>query len=78
MPEDWKRARREEFVEKIKEDARAGRGGVLYERYRKTGFESSIVKANFLAGLRDELLTRPEEKSFESYLEYRKVELPIA
>ncbi len=77
MPENWKSARREEFVEKIKEDAREGHGGVLYERYRKTGFESPIVMANFLAGLRDELLSRPEEKSFERYLEFRKVELPI-
>ena len=72
MPDTWKAAQQKKFIEKIEQEAKEDRGAVIYERYRASKFESAIVMANFLASLRDQLLNRPEEQSFKSYLEFRE------
>lgn len=68
-PEDWQEERRDLFVEKIEE---GGKENILRSSFRKQGFDSPMVQAVFYSGVRDELLTLPEETDFEKYLEFRE------
>ena len=66
----WREARQKAFADKLL-------GGdeqrLLAELYRKDGFASPMVEAMLLGELLDELLTRPEETSFEAYLTWRQL-----
>lgn len=67
-PADWQEERRTLFIEKIEGE---GRSSVLRSAYRKQGFDSPMVQGMFYSALHEELLTQPEERDFEQYLEYR-------
>lgn len=53
---------RAQFAERL-----AASNAVLHARFRKEGFSSAMVEAQFYGGLCDELLTEPDETSFETY-----------
>ena len=74
-PKKWRDSRQKAFVKKIKEDAKIG-NTILYTFYKKGGFGSAAVENCFFGGkeLQKELLTLPEEQSFDGYLEYRQID----
>jgi hypothetical protein len=67
-PEGWQKEKRNLFLQKIEEEAR---GSIQRSSFRKQGFDSPMIQAMFFSGLREELLTLPEEMDFEKYLEFR-------
>lgn len=70
MPLGWQEEKRRKFIEKIKQEASQG-NSFLYRRFQKEKFSSPFVEANFLDGLKSELLVRPEETSLEHYIAWR-------
>lgn len=64
LPEEQQAAKRQAFVDKLQRE-----NPLLYERYRKMGFASSLVERQFFAELSVELLTDPTETSLNAYLE---------
>ena len=54
--------RRASFVERLKQENK-----VVYGVFKKDGFGSKFVEAQFFTDLREELLTAPEEVSFDAY-----------
>ncbi len=76
MFSEWQEQKRQQFIEKIKQEAGNG-NSILYQRFQKDGFKSLIVERCFLSGLKSELLTLPEETSLEEYLiRYNKNRVP--
>ena len=69
--EEWQEQQRTLFVEKIKNDATKG-NSILFNSYKKDAFNSPMVQAVFYSELRDQLLTAPEETSFEHYLKSKE------
>lgn len=67
-PEEWQEEKRNLFLKEIEKE---GRAGILRSSFRKQGFDSPMIQAVFYSGLREELLTLPEETNFEKYLDYR-------
>jgi hypothetical protein len=62
LPDEVQQSRRDVFVASLKRD-----NPLLYGYFKKSGFGSRMVDAQFFAELREELLTAPEELSFEAY-----------
>lgn len=62
LPIEAQEARREVFVTALERD-----NPLLYRHFKKSGFASRVVEAQFFMELRAELLTEPEEVSFEAY-----------
>lgn len=60
---DEQEEKRQAFIEKLQRS-----DAFLYRHYKKEGFGSHLVEVQFFAGLRDELLTDPDETSFDAYL----------
>lgn len=52
------------FVERLRDT-----NPVIHRQYKKDGFASRMVEAQFFADLREQLLTSPEELSFDAYRE---------
>jgi hypothetical protein len=83
LTRDWNRYRerrvRERFLALSHEEQEARRAAfvkglpqtnpILHRQYRKEGFESRMVEAQFFADLRDEFLTSAEERSLDAYRE---------
>ncbi len=62
LPEEVQQSRREVFAASLKRD-----NPLLYGYFKKSGFRSRLVDAQFFAELREELLSDPDEVSFEAY-----------
>ena len=71
MPAKWQEEKRQLFVEQITAEGQAGRDRFIYPRFKKEGFRSALVEANFFSGLQSELLSRPEEISLDGYAAWR-------
>ena len=55
-------ARRARFAQQLKRI-----NPVVYKQFKKEGFASRLVEAELFASLREELLSAPEEVSFDAY-----------
>lgn len=69
-PADWQDRERQQFIARIRNT-----DPTLFGMYERSGFRSRAVQALFYLGLQ-ELLIKPEEIDFESYLNWRQGEGP--
>jgi len=62
LSQEDQETRRVRFVEQIK-----GTHTLIYKQFKKDGFDSRLVESQFFSDLHEELLTKPDEVSFEAY-----------